>query len=106
MATYNVGDIVVVRSDLQGDVRYYSHDRITSNNTTPEMRKLCGKLVHIAYVASDGQYRITEDSGGFYWTDGMFEDCIPVADNDIDSRINNEGFPVKITTKELSDLYK
>ena len=104
MATYNVGDTVVVRRDLQGSVKYYSHDRSTYNNTTPEMRQLCGKSVHISYVSSDGQYHIEEDTYSFRWTDEMFESIQP-AKNDEESRVKDEGISAGTLIKDLFDLY-
>ena len=101
---YKVGDVVRVRNDL-GDGKY------GGVYTADEMMFFRGKTITIerVIIAHEGfldDYIGHYDSEGWNWTDEMFEDYIPIADNDIDSRINNEGFPVKITTKELSDLYK
>ena len=100
---YKVGDVVRVRNDL-GDGKY------GGVYTADEMMLFRGKTITIekVIIEYDGvdDYNGHYNSEGWNWTDQMLEDYIPVADNDTDSRISNEGFPVKITTKELSDLYK
>ena len=100
---YKVGDVVRVRNDL-GDGKY------GGVYTADEMMLFRGKTITIekVIIEYDGvdDYNGHYSSEGWNWTDEMFEDYIPIADNDTDSRVKNEGFPVKITAKELSDLYK
>ena len=67
---YRVGSRVRVRKDLKRHEYYLMEDGITEDCVTEDMLELCGKVVTISYA--DGKYKIKEDYGGFWWTDGMF----------------------------------
>ena len=73
---YDIGDTVVVKSDLRTDIDYYmkSGPRATMcNSVTEKMKRYAGKVVHVAdYI--NGQYLIEEDDYKWVWTDDMFED--------------------------------
>ncbi len=103
---YKVGDVVLVNKKLLSDYKY------GGVYVANEMLVFRGKTITIDRVIKSESFFETNDYTGHYisegwnWTDQMLEDYMPIADNDTDSRINNEGFPVKITAKELSDLYK
>lgn len=101
---YKVGDVVRVRNDL-GDSKY------GGVYTATEMMLFRGKTITIEKVITAGD-RFIDDYNGHYnsegwnWTDEMFEDYIPVADNDTDSRIEDKEISSNITIKDLFDLYK
>lgn len=73
---YNVGDAVVVKSNLRKNVDYHMKSgpevAYGYNNATDEMIELAGTVVHIA-KQTGGQYLIEEDDYSFCWTDEMFE---------------------------------
>ena len=62
---YKVGDKVRVREDLIAE-KQYGKDFFVS-----EMNPFKGQIVTIKIV-KDGGYVIEEDSGEWYWTEGMF----------------------------------
>lgn len=101
---YKVGDVVRVRNDLR-DNRY------GGVYTADEMMSFRGKTITIEKVIIEDagildDYNGHYESEGWNWTDEMFEDCIPVADNDIDSRMEDKEISSNITIKDLFDLYK
>lgn len=65
-----VGDKVIIRSDLELGEWY------GANSVNNDMALLKGKEVTIASVISESkkQYHIEEDTRGWYWTSGMFEE--------------------------------
>lgn len=74
MARYQVGDRVVVRSDLRQRVQYYmdpvdNDSYWVKNDVTPSMMAFGGKTVEI--VDFSGQYQIA--GSHLWWTDEMFE---------------------------------
>ena len=72
---YDIGDAVVVKSDLRTNVDYYMKsgpDKTLYNNVTPGMQKFGGKVVHILDHVGN-QYLIEEDEHSWWWTDAMFE---------------------------------
>lgn len=72
MTTYQPGDRVVVRDDLECDVRYrMDHNSVTDVATTA-MCHLAGQVVTIDHINSYGKYRIRELEG-LNWTDEMFD---------------------------------
>ena len=71
MSKYNVGDKVLVRSDLVDGGHYFMEDDSENGNiVTYEMLELCGTVVTIEGLSGSGQYFIKE--GAYKWTDGMF----------------------------------
>ena len=71
MSKYNVGDKVLVRSDLADGGHYFMEDDSENGNiVTSEMLELCGTVVTIEGLSGSGQYFIKE--GAYKWTDGMF----------------------------------
>ena len=46
-------------------------DGYVEDCVTKDMLELCGKVVTISYA--DGKYKVKEDDGEFWWTDGMFD---------------------------------
>lgn len=71
MSKYNVGDKVLVRSDLVGGGRYFMEgDSENGNVVTFGMLELCGMVVTIEGLSGSGQYFIKEST--YKWTDGMF----------------------------------
>ena len=62
---YKIGDKVRVREDLIAE-KQYGKDFFVS-----EMNPFKGQIVTIKIV-KDGGYVIEEDSGEWYWTEGMF----------------------------------
>ena len=68
---YRVGSRVRVRKDLKYFEYYPMEDGDAEDCVTKNMLELCGKVVTISYA--DGKYKVKEDEGGFWWTDGMFD---------------------------------
>ena len=79
---YNVGDKVLVRSDLEEGKKY--GDEVVIYN----MLYFKGKIVTIEHVDYPNHYRIKEDPDQWHWTDEMFS--------------GNESEEIK--SKYLSDL--
>ncbi len=72
MPKYEVDDRVLVRKDLQEDTPYYMEDKSASDVVVDTMFDLMGKPVTI--IGFDGiEYIVDEDTGGYGWTDEMFE---------------------------------
>lgn len=80
---YHVGDVVIVRQDLDFRKCYYmrsgvkedSHWREVSDVVTGDMIELCGQTIEIEEIVGtiDGKkYK----ARGRYWTDDMFSDQI------------------------------
>lgn len=69
---YQVGDMVVIRSDLDENRRYYMDDRSESNTVTHKMVAIGGTVHEITDIYG-GQYRIADDNGSWLWTDEMFD---------------------------------
>jgi hypothetical protein len=78
---YHVGDVVIVRHDLDLKKRYYMRSgakeddprRSVSDVVTEDMIELCGQTIEIEAIVdmADGKkYR----ARGRYWTDEMFFD--------------------------------
>lgn len=65
---YNVGDKVLVRSDLE-EGKKYGNEVVMSN-----MLYLKGKIVTIEHVDYPNHYRIKEDPDQWHWTDEMFSE--------------------------------
>ena len=64
MSKYKIGDLVMVRSDLEINKKYGSIVCV------PEMLRKAGKFVTIRSVASTGNYRVNESVYAF--SDDMF----------------------------------
>lgn len=64
---FKVGDKARVKKDLEGD-KTYGVDSFVYG-----MEKYRGKIVTIIGVWNDGEYRIKEDNGDWFWTDEMLE---------------------------------
>lgn len=101
---YKVGDVVRVRNDL-GDGRY------GGVYTADDMMFFRGKTITIKKIITEYEGVFDDYSGhyeseGWNWTDEMFEDYIPIADNDTDARIEDKEISSNITIKDLFDLYK
>lgn len=94
---YKVGDEVIVRSDLNSS-SYYGGVSVTDGMMT-NMR---GRKATIKSI-EDHTYRIQEYS--CYWNDEMFEDVIPIAEIDDESRVNNGELSSDVSIKDLSGLY-
>ncbi|OME54080.1 hypothetical protein BSK59_15985 [Paenibacillus odorifer] len=76
MTKYQVGDKVVVRSDLQEDEQYSMINDSYTDIAVDEMVERAGKTVTIAAIEPEAghmSYSILEDSGYWSWTDEMFE---------------------------------
>lgn len=73
MSKYQVGDVVLVRSDLNLQDTYFCETGEGWDNAMSEMLKFRGKAVTISKVDSDG-YNIEEELGfiKWNWTDEMF----------------------------------
>lgn len=67
---YSVGDIVVVRPDLQTGIRYANVDGSATDVATTDMIDKAGTEVVISNITSNHKYRVK----GSYrvWTDDMF----------------------------------
>ena len=63
---YQVGDKVLVRSDLE-EGKTYGDEVVIS-----DMLYFKGKIVTIEHVDHPNHYRIKEDSDQWHWTDEMF----------------------------------
>lgn len=80
---YHVGDVVIVRQDLDLRKYYYmrsgvkedGHWRKASDVVTGDMIELCGQTIEIEEIVDtvDGRKYKTR---GRYWTDDMFSDQI------------------------------
>ena len=70
MSKFKVGDKVRVRSDLNGNDKYYNEDKSTCDCCVDEIIDLRGKVVTIKEVGTTGKYRICE--GSYSWVDEMF----------------------------------
>lgn len=81
---YHVGDVVIVRQDLDFRKCYWMRSggkenapwrNVVSDVVTEDMIELCGQTIEIEEIVDtiDGKkYR----ARGRYWTDGMFSDQI------------------------------
>lgn len=69
---YQIGDMVVIRSDLEENEIYYMDDRSASNTVNYKMIAI-GGTVHEITGTYYGQYRIADDNGNWFWTDEMFD---------------------------------
>lgn len=63
---YNVGDKVLVRSDLEENKKY--GDEVVMS----DMLFFRGKIVTIEHINHPNFYQIKEDPDRWYWTDEMF----------------------------------
>ena len=68
---YNVGDKVLVRSDLE-EGKTYGDEVVIS-----DMLDFKGKIVTIEHVDYPNHYRIKEDPDQWHWTDEMFSEKEP-----------------------------
>lgn len=77
MTKYQVGDKVIVRSDISLDAFYSMEDNLFSDIIVEEMVALAGKTVTIGEIykpyCDEFCYKILEDAGDWNWTDEMFE---------------------------------
>lgn len=72
---HDIGDAVVIKSDLRTGIYYYMKSGSEApiyNYVAEEMKKYAGKIVHIAGHIN-GRYLIKEDDYEWVWTDDMFE---------------------------------
>ena len=67
---YKVGDIIRVKSDLEGGV-YYPNECGGSESVVSEMKHFAGTISKIIDIV-DGYYML-EGTKFWFWTDGMFE---------------------------------
>lgn len=70
MARYNVGDIVMVRDDLEDG------DEFDGVAVVYEMEDLAGCAVTISQVTQNGAYYIEEDDCEFMWAESMFSGLV------------------------------
>lgn len=94
---YKVGDVVIVRSDLDAS-GYYDGVSVTYGM----MNSMRGRKVTIESI-ENYTYRIREYP--CYWNDEMFEDVIAVAEIDDESRVNNGELSSDVSIKDLFSLY-
>ena len=75
---FKVGDLVTVRSDLQGNIHYRMDNSEEYDYVVPEMEEWIGKKAIIVEIDECGEYYITEDNNEerWCWTDEMFEEYI------------------------------
>lgn len=78
MTKYQVGDQVVVKSDLKPDwfTEYFMDGDTDCKNGVffiEEMSHLAGQVVTIT-SADEDEYSIAEDDGQYTWVDELFED--------------------------------
>ena len=74
---YQVGDAVLIRSDLKDDgTDYYMQSGPCANEECStyynEMVDYAGKVVHISGYTWSDEYYIEEDGECYHWTDEMF----------------------------------
>lgn len=86
---YQIGDMVMIRSDLARGKRYYMDDRSESNTVSPEMIAIGGTAHEITGIIS-GQYRIADDNGNWFWTDEMFDGF--AVEHEDENEFNDEMF--------------
>lgn len=80
---YHVGDVVIVRQDLdlrkyyymQSGVKEDGHWRKASDVVTGDMIELCGQTIEIEEIVDTVDGRKYK-ARGRYWTDDMFSDQI------------------------------
>lgn len=94
---YKVGDVVIVRSDLD-TTNYYDGVSVTYGM----MKTMRGRKATIKSIENH-TYRIQEYS--CYWNDEMFEDVIPVAEIDDKSRADSGELSSGVSIKDLFSLY-
>ena len=94
---YKVGDVVIVRSDLDAS-SYYDGVSVTYGM----MNSMRGRKVTIESIENH-TYRIREYP--CYWNDEMFEDVIAVAEIDDESRVNSGELSSDVSIKDLFSLY-
>ena len=78
---YHVGDVVIVRQDLDLRKYYYmrsgvkedGHWRKASDVVTGDMIELCGQTIEIEEIVDTFDGRKYKERGR-YWTDDMFSD--------------------------------
>lgn len=91
MSKFKVGDKVRVRfwdsMEQEYGINVWGNINVRCA-FTPEMRRFCGKVVTIDTVSDRGVYKIKEDKGDYYWSDGMFvlKRRMIVVYADVDSR--------------------
>lgn len=73
---YEIGDAVVVRSDLNDGTNYYMRSGDGADGVCSTfcdmMPSFAGKVVHISDYTWSDEYRIEEDGELYHWTDEMF----------------------------------
>ena len=80
---YKVNDVVMVRSDIQIDSTYGSCSFV-SQMAEYIGRPLTIREVHDSPFNDNDDYFIYEDSGEWYWTDGMLVPYVPEEALDIE----------------------
>lgn len=75
---YQVGDKVLVRSDLEED-KTYGNEIVMS-----DMLSFRGKIVTIKHIDHSDYYQIEEDPDQWYWTDEMF---LPITKYNIGDKV-------------------
>ena len=78
MPRYSPGDRVIVRPDLEENVRYDMDDYSINLGAADGMLRFAGTEVTIRSVEDGTFYKIEEGSYG--WTDGMFLGCTDEVD--------------------------
>lgn len=85
MSLYKPGDIVTVRNDLESYRSYAMYDDMSHYmNAVDAMLQFCGTDMTVDCVVDPGFYKMVEDNGTFYWSDGMFSghvDDTPLEDD-------------------------
>ena len=89
MSYYNVGDHVIVRSDLMEDEIYYNRDSDVRDSVIAEMMVFRGQEVEIRKVYPSGKYLI--QGSGCNWTDEMFvgDECAEDPDSGFDDALQS-----------------
>ena len=93
--SYNVGDKVRVRSDLEGNQDY------CGLYCCNEMAGFKGQIVTIAEI-NGNRYKIKEDDKFYWWSDDLFEDT--TIGNTIDKLINNPERICKALSEKIQKL--
>ena len=73
--SYEIGDIVKVREDLQEDTKYFMSNGINFEYFSGFMSDYKGKTVRIADISENDTYILDGDNSRHPWrfTDGMLE---------------------------------
>lgn len=87
MPKYNIGDIVMIRPDIEVGKRYYSDVDTESADFIDEMLRYRGERLVISDIVFGSYYEIQNDKGAFSWVDEMFVPYTDIHPIDIGSMI-------------------